>query len=110
MTASLGNFTNPPYATQIDAFVYPQFLYWQRTPTTNDVYPAGTRVINTTLNPPIIYESAGAGVWLQGGNDPATTTTQGIVQLSTFGQLSTGTAPAGPVAPVAPAGIPMSIA
>lgn len=40
-------------------------------------------------------------VWSSGGNAAAGVGVQGIVSLSTLGQLSTGTAPAGPVVPLA---------
>ncbi len=67
MTASLGN-TGPgtPFATGVDSFVYPQFIgYAQRAPSTNDVYNPGTQWQDNSVNPFVIYETTGAGIWYQ---------------------------------------------
>lgn len=65
MTAALGNTAQgTPFATGVDAFVYPQFIgYAQRAPTSQDIYNPGTRWQNNSVNPPVIYQTSGAGVW-----------------------------------------------
>lgn len=65
MTAALGNTAQgTPFATGVDAFVYPQFIgYALRAPTTQDIYNPGTRWQNNAINPPVIYETTGAGIW-----------------------------------------------
>jgi hypothetical protein len=47
----------------VDAFVYPQFIYAYRVPTTNDIYNPGTRWLNSVATPPVIYQTTGNGVW-----------------------------------------------
>ena len=69
MTASLANGHNGPLGFNIDGYVYPQFLFdWQRAPTTQDIYPAGTRVQNNAVNPPVQYYTVGAGLWYEYAN------------------------------------------
>lgn len=65
MTAALGNTAQgTPYATGVDAYVYPQFIgYALRAPTTRDIYNPGTRWQDNSVNPPVIYETTGAGIW-----------------------------------------------
>lgn len=65
MTAALGNTAQgTPFATGVDAFVYPQFIgYALRAPTTQDIYNPGTRWQDNSVNPAIIYETTGAGIW-----------------------------------------------
>src|SRR5271154_3595613 len=103
MTASLGNTAGgTPFATGVDAFVYPQFIgYALRAPTTQDIYNPGTRWQDNSVTPAVIYETTGAGNWPRGGNNPATTTTLGTVLLSTLAQLEGGTAPSGAYVPLA---------
>ncbi len=60
----------------------PVFLQFQRPPTTNDKYPAGSQIQDLSDVSKTIYETTGAGVWLSGSNAYATTTAAGIVQLS----------------------------
>jgi hypothetical protein len=85
----------------VDAFVYPQFIgYAQRAPTTQDIYNPGTRWQDNSVNPAVIYETTGAGIWLTGGDNEATTTTFGIVQLATLSELQNGNAPAGAIVPL----------
>jgi hypothetical protein len=63
MTAALGNFVNGAFNT-LDGFVYPQFLFdSKRPPTSNDIFPAGTRWLDNSVNPKVIYQTTGAGVW-----------------------------------------------
>ncbi len=81
MTAALGNFQNGAFNT-LDAFVYPQFLVWNRTPGINDILPPGTRVLDKSQNPNLIYETSGAGNWDVGGVEPASTTVYGVVLLT----------------------------
>lgn len=72
----------------------PRYLVQNRAPTVNDVYQAGTEWQDNSASPnPIIYVTTGSGIWSQGGNSVATTTSTGIVELSTYAELSTGTAP-----------------
>ncbi len=83
MTASLGNFQNGAFGSNLDGFVYPQFLFDpQRPPTTNDIKPAGTRWLDNSANPKVIYETTGAGNWFTGEGNHATTTTYGTVILT----------------------------
>jgi len=102
MTAALGNTSQgTPFATGVDAYVYPQFIgYAQRAPTTNDIYNPGTRWQDNTTNPPTIYETTGAGNWDVGGIEQATTSTFGVVQLATLSELQNGNAPAGAYVPL----------
>jgi len=68
MTASLGNFQNGSYGSNLDGFVYPQFLFDpRRPPTTTDIFPAGTRWLDNSVSPKVIYETTGAGVWASVG-------------------------------------------
>lgn len=83
MTAALGNFQNGSYGSNLDAFVYPQFLSDPlRAPTAQDIYPAGTRWLDNSVNPKRIYETSGAGDWDTGGVQPATTAIYGTVLLT----------------------------
>lgn len=65
MTAALGNTCQgTPYATGVDPFVYPQFIgYALRAPTPQDIYNPGTRWQDNSVNPAVIYETTGAGLW-----------------------------------------------
>ncbi len=64
MTAALYNQSGGNFANQVDGFVYPQFIgYALRAPTSQDIYNPGTRWQNNAVNPPVIYETSGAGVW-----------------------------------------------
>lgn len=91
MPSPFGSF--PFDAAGIDLFAHPLFINANRAPTTQDIENPGTRWQNSAVTPPVIYETTGAGLWTFGGNSLASTTTPGIVFLSTFAQLSTGTAP-----------------
>jgi len=70
MTAALGNTAGgTPYATGVDAFVYPQMIgYALRVPTTQDIYNPGTRWQDNSVNPPVQYYTVGAGLWYQTAN------------------------------------------
>lgn len=64
MTASLGNFQNGSYGSNLDGFVYPQFLFDPlRAPTTSDIFPAGTRWLDNSVSPKVIYQTTGGGLW-----------------------------------------------
>src|ERR1700726_2269958 len=94
MTAAFFNNQGGPFADVVDQYVYPQFIgYAQRAPTTQDIYPPGTRWQNNAVNPAIIYETTGAGVWNTAGGNLATTTTPGEVFLATLAQTESGGAP-----------------
>lgn len=83
MTSCLFNGPNGPFANVVDGYVYPQFIgYAMRAPTSQDVYPPGTRWLDNSVNPKILYETTGAGDWDSGGVQPATTTTYGTVLLT----------------------------
>jgi len=70
MTAALGNTAQgTPFATGVDAFVYPQFIgYALRAPSTQDIYNPGTRWQDNSVNPPVQYYTVGAGLWYQTAN------------------------------------------
>jgi len=67
MTAALGNTAQgTPYATGVDAFVYPQFIgYALRAPNTQDIYNPGTRWQDNSVNPAVQYYTTGAGLWYE---------------------------------------------
>jgi len=100
MTAALGNTAQgTPFATGVDAFVYPQFIgYALRAPTTHDIYNPGTRWQDNSVNPAIIYQTTGAGLWYQdtgsGGSFTSLTivgpsTLTGITNINTSGSAAT---------------------
>src|SRR5258708_38206556 len=80
MAQPFGSF--PFNASGIDYFSLPIFLNMMRAPTTQDIYNPGTRWQDSSVNPPLIYETSGAGNWDTGGVEPATTTTYGTVILT----------------------------
>ncbi len=92
MSTPFGSF--PFDAAGVDSFAHPLFINAQRVPTVQDIYPPGTQWMYTSGSTRIIYETTGAGVWSLGGNAVATTTSLGLVELATLGQLQAGTAPA----------------
>lgn len=64
MTAALFNQAGGNFANVVDGYVYPQFIgYAMRAPSTQDVYPAGTRWQDNSVNPAIIYQTTGGGIW-----------------------------------------------
>jgi len=67
MTAALSNTAQgTPFATGVDAFVYPQYIgYALRAPTSQDIYNPGTRWQDNSVNPPVIYETTARAVGLQ---------------------------------------------
>lgn len=112
MTAALGNTAQgTPFATGVDAFVYPQFIgYALRAPTTQDIYNPGTRWQDNSVSPPVIYETSGAGRWLlstSGGAGifsslivtPGPISLTGTTTINTSGAAATtiGTGGTGPV-------------
>lgn len=112
MTAPLGNTAGgTPFATGVDAFVYPQFIgYAMRAPTTQDIYNPGTRWQDNSVNPRVIYQTSGAGVWnitTSGGVGTFTSLTvtpgpvalTGTTTINTTGAAATsiGTGGTGPV-------------
>src|SRR5574338_970598 len=74
--------SNPLGYTGINFSQNPPLIQASRAPTSNDMYPIGTQWANQAVNPPVIYETTGNGVWNVGANAYATTTSAGIVQLS----------------------------
>ena len=54
---------NPLAYTGINPYVNPSFLTWQRAPQSSDIYPPGTRVMNASVTPKLIYQTSGSGVW-----------------------------------------------
>jgi hypothetical protein len=94
MTAALNNTAQgTPFAVGVDSFVYPQFIgYALRPPTAQDVLNPGTRWQDNSVNPPVIYQTSGAGLWASYTGAPlATTAAQGIVFLATNAQAAAGT-------------------
>lgn len=94
MTAALGNTAQgTPFATGNDAYVYPQFIgYALRAPTTQDIYPPGTRWQNNAVNPAVIYETTGAGIWYSiagGGGVFNSLTVTGVTNINTTGAAVT---------------------
>lgn len=73
------NSNNPLGYLGIVPSLQPDFITAQRAPTTNDIQEPGTRWFNQ--NTLTIYETTGAGNWLVGSNQQATTSTYGIVKL-----------------------------
>ncbi len=101
MTNSFFNSAGTAIADHVDPFVNPPFINAQRAPTSQDLLYPGTRWMDSSVNPPIIYSTSGAGNWDVGGVEPATTTTFGTVQLATLAELQGGSAPAGAYVPTA---------
>lgn len=105
MTAALGNTSQgTPFATGVDSFVYPQFIgNALRAPSTNDIQNPGTRWQNNAVNPPVIYETTGAGVWYQitGGASGITSITGSSNQInaSTVSGATTLSIPSNFIAP-----------
>lgn len=109
MTAALFNNQGGNFANVVDAYVYPQFIgYALRAPTTQDIYPAGTRWQDNSVNPAIIYQTTGAGLWYvdtsAGGSFTSLTvigpsTLTGITNINTTGSgvTSIGTGGTGAV-------------
>lgn len=93
MTASLGNFQNGPFGSNLDNIVYPQYIQANRAPTSLDILPGGTRWQDNSVSPPNVYATSGGGNWDVGGIEPATTTTYGTVELATLSELQNGNAP-----------------
>ena len=100
MTASLGNTAQgTPFATGVDAFVYPQFIgYALRAPTTQDIYNPGTRWQDNSVNPPVIYQTTGAGIWFTDSGSAGSfsslvvtgpTTLTGVTNINTTGASAT---------------------
>lgn len=82
MSASFFNSSGGPFGTDDDQFVNPPFINAMRAPTANDFQNPGTRWMDGSVNPKIIYETTGGGDWDTGGVQPATTTTYGTVILT----------------------------
>jgi len=93
MTSVLPNNENGAFGFNIDGSVYPQFIgYALRVPTINDIYPAGTRWQNNAVNPAIIYETTGSGLWYQaagGGAVLSSLTVTGTTNINTTGAAVT---------------------
>ncbi len=82
MTFSNTNNSNMPFGFYLDGSVYPQFLSGNRAPTSQDIYPPGTKIQDNSANPAVIYETTGAGNWFTGEGNHATTTIYGTVILT----------------------------
>lgn len=98
MPTPFGSF--PFDAAGVDLFAHPLFINANRAPTINDIQNPGTEWMDSSVNPPIIYETSGAGNWDVGGIEPASTTRFGVVKLATLSELQNGNAPAGSVVPL----------
>ncbi len=109
MTAALFNNQGGNFANVVDAYVYPQFIgYALRAPTTQDIYPAGTRWQDNSVSPAVIYQTTGAGLWYvdtaSGGSFTSLNVTgpsnlTGATNINTTGSgvTSIGTGGTGPV-------------
>jgi len=74
--------------------VFPPPVIAQRSPTTSDTaYPPGQVWIDQSVSPHAEYTNLGGGLWETGGNALATTSAPGIVEIATYSELSSGTAP-----------------
>lgn len=80
MSTPFGSY--PFDAAGVDNFSHPEFINWNRAPTSLDIYPAGTQIQDNSVSPPIIYQTTGYGNWDTGGVEPATTTRYGTVILT----------------------------
>ena len=69
-------------ASGVDPFAHPLFIMWNRAPTTNDFYNPGTEIQDNSVNPPVIYQTSGYGIWNVGGGEQATTSRYGTVILT----------------------------
>jgi uncharacterized protein YoaH (UPF0181 family) len=69
-------------------------------PATNFKGELGQQYFDQNTIPPTLYIFNGS-TWSSGGDEPATTTTFGTVQLATLTELQNGTAPAGAYVPTA---------
>lgn len=99
-TNSFFNTSGTAIADHVDPFVNPPFINAMRAPTSQDMLYPGTRWMDSSVNPPLIYSTSGAGNWDVGGVEPATTTTFGTVQLATLSELQNGNAPSGAIVPL----------
>lgn len=83
--------------------VMPPPIQAQRAPVDGvDVnFPQGQLWFDNTVDPPVEYTFAdgASGTWSTGGNEEATTSSFGIVQLATLSELQNGNAPAGAYVP-----------
>ena len=73
----------------------------ERAPASSDILPAGQLFVDQSVSPHAVYTSLGNGEFAEGGNEPATTSSFGIVELATLAELQGGTAPAGAYVPTA---------
>lgn len=80
MTTPFGSY--PFDGSGVDNFSHPLFINANRAPTSNDIKSPGTRWQDSSVSPPLIYSTSGAGNWDTGGVEPATTTTYGTVILT----------------------------
>jgi hypothetical protein len=91
MTAALGNTAQgTPFATGVDAYVYPQFIgYALRAPSAQDIYNPGTEWQDNSQSPPVIYITTGAGLWTTSGTAGVTTIngSNGITVSPTSGSV-----------------------
>lgn len=87
-------------APYVNTFPIP--IVADRAPASTDLAPPGQLWIHKSGSPPWdIYTNAGDGQWSLGGNDEATTSSFGIVELATLSELQNGNAPAGAYVPTA---------
>ena len=87
MTTPFGSY--PFDAAGVDNFSHPLFINAERAPTTQDLQPAGTRWLDGSVSPKVVYTTVGGGVWQEGGNAIATTTTYGIIKLNEDDTMAT---------------------
>lgn len=73
--------------------VLPEPVLLNRAPDSSDILPPGQLAIDQSVSPNIVYVSLGNGDFSTGGNEPATTSSFGIVELATLSELQNGNAP-----------------
>jgi hypothetical protein len=50
-------------AAGVDTFAHPIYINAMRAPTSNDIQNPGTRWQNSSVSPPVIYQTCGGGFW-----------------------------------------------
>ena len=77
-----------------------QIVHAKRAPTTSDKtrpdglpFQSGDGWADDSGSPSVLYQYVGGGEWALGGNEPATTTSFGTVELATLSELQNGNAP-----------------
>lgn len=65
MTSSHFNQRGGNFANVVDDYTYPLFIgIAMRAPSSQDIYPSGTKWQDNSVTPPVIYQTTGAGIWV----------------------------------------------